>query len=203
MSPGSPATMRAMVLRHPHSPLQLTCMLLPAVLRREHGRWHATGRFRDAFVEVAGIVTAFTLAHSLTLALAALGFVNPPSRLVESAIAATVVIAALNNLYPLVPTRRWTLAFALGLIHGFGFAGVLGDLGLPQTALLPALAGFNLGVETGQLVIVCAFLPLAWGLRTTSLYRRAILAGGSVAVVAIASVWLLQRSLNLDFGLGL
>ena len=100
------------------------------------------------------IVTAFTLAHSITLSLAALGVVSLPSRWVESAIALSVVLAALNNIWPVVYGKRWVIAFAFGLIHGFGFASVLADLGLPQESLLIALVAFNLGVELGQLVIV-------------------------------------------------
>ena len=102
-------------------------------------------------------MTSFTVAHSITLSLAALSVISLPSRLVESTIALSVVLAALNNLKPLVAERRWAVAFAFGLIHGFGFASVLADLGLPQGALLLALVGFNLGVEIGQLAIVSGF----------------------------------------------
>ena len=89
------------------------------------------------------------------------------------------------------------MAFAFGLIHGFGFASVLTDLGLPQGALLLALVGFNVGVEIGQLAIVTAFLPLAYGLRATWFYRRMIFSGGSVVIAAIAAMWLAERSLNV------
>jgi hypothetical protein len=111
-------------------------------------------------------------------------------------VALTIVLAALNNLFPLVTTRRWSLAFGLGLIHGFGFAGALRDLGLPDDALAVALAGFNLGVETGQLAIVAAVLPLAFALRQTWLYRRLALPVGSAAVALLALVWCLERGLN-------
>ena len=113
------------------------------------------------------VVTAFTLAHSITLTLAALRLVELPSRLVESAIAASVVLAAVNNLVPVVERRRWMVAFAFGLIHGFGFASVLAELGLPQETLVLSLLGFNLGVELGQLAIVAVFLPTAYALRNT------------------------------------
>jgi hypothetical protein len=92
----------------------------------EPGRWHAVATFREAFFEVLGIVTAFTIAHSITLSLAVLGFITLPSRLIESTIAASVVVAALNNLYPLIEKRLWIVAFAFGLVHGLGFANVLG-----------------------------------------------------------------------------
>ena len=149
------------------------------------------------------VVTAFTIAHSITLSLAALGVISLPSRWVESAIAASVVLAALNNVYPLVYAGRWAIAFGFGLIHGFGFASVLADLGLPQESLLLALVAFNLGVELGQLVIVGVFLPFAYALRDTRWYRRTIFVGGSVAVIAMASVWLIQRAFNVTLLPGL
>jgi hypothetical protein len=177
--------------------LFLLSLLLPAVLLRQRRHWLPVARFADAFWDVFKIVTSFTVAHSITLSLAALGVISLPSRLVESAIAASVVLAALNNLLPLVGGRRWVVAFAFGLIHGFGFASVLTELGLPRDALVLALVGFNLGVEAGQLTIVAVFLPLAYYLRASWFYRRVVLLGGSTAIVAVAMVWLLERSLNL------
>jgi hypothetical protein len=114
--------------------------------------------------------------------------------LVESAIAASVVLAALNNVWPLFHGRRWMVAFVFGLVHGFGFASVLADLGLPQGALALALVGFNVGVEVGQLAIVLVFLPLAFALRRTWFYRRAVLVGGSLVIAAIAAAWLAERA---------
>ncbi len=178
--------------------LFLLALLLPAVLWWENGRWRPATALRTVLLETAAIVTAFTLAHSLTLSLAVLGVVALPSRLVEFVIAFTVVLAALNNLFPLVTTRRWLLAFVLGLIHGFGFASVLRDLGLPTDALALALAGFNLGVETGQLAIVAVVLPLAFALRQTWLYRRLALPAGSAVVALVALAWCLERGLNLS-----
>ena len=89
------------------------------------------------------------------------------------------------------------MAFAFGLIHGFGFASVLVDLGLPQGALALALLGFNLGVEGGQLAIVAAFLLLAYPARTSRFYRRAVLGGGSLLIAAVASVWFVERAFDL------
>ena len=177
--------------------LFLLSLLLPAVLSLHGGRWQAVERFPPAFWDVFKIVTSFTVAHSITLSLAALGVVSLPSRLVESGIATSVVLAALNNVFPLVHGRRWMVAFAFGLIHGFGFASVLRDLGLPQGALLIALVGFNLGVEGGQLAIVSVFLPVAYWLRTTWLYRRLVFIGGSLAIVAVAGIWLVERAFNM------
>ena len=177
--------------------LFLLSLLLPAVLVRERRGWQPNASFRGAFTDVAKIVTAFTLAHSITLTLAALSIVVLPSRWVESGIALSVVLAALNNLFPVVASGRWIAAFGFGLLHGFGFAGALHDLGLPSGSLALSLAGFNLGVEAGQLAIVLAFLPLAFALRSTWTYRRLVFGGGSIAVAAIASVWLVERAFDV------
>ena len=177
--------------------LFLLSLLLPAVLVRRDRKWQAGGSFRRAFIETAKVVTAFTLAHSITLSLAALGVVSLPSRWVESAIALSVVLAALNNLFPVVNNGRWVAAFAFGLLHGFGFAGALRDLGLPTGSLALSLAGFNIGVELGQLAIVAAFLPLAYALRRTWSYRRLVLAGGSAAIAAVAAVWFAERAFDV------
>ena len=149
---------------------------------------------------IAKVVTAFTLAHSLTLSAAALGVVELPSRFVESAIAASIIVAALNNVWPLVTARLWMLAFGFGLIHGFGFASVLADLGLPKTGLAVALLGFNLGVEIGQLAIVAALLPVIYALKAWPQYRRIAMPLGSLAMAALAGVWLLERSFDIQFG---
>ena len=103
------------------------------------------------------------------------------------------VLAALNNLLGFSALKRWRLAFVFGLVHGFGFASVLLDLGLPTSSLLAALGGFNIGVELGQLAIVGVFLPLAWALRRTRFYRWGVVTGGSVAIVVLGVFWTLQR----------
>ena len=174
--------------------LFLLSLLLPAVLAP--GATKQDQSLRAAFIDVLKVVTAFTLAHSLTLTLASLQVLSLPSRWVESAIAASVVLAAVNNIVPLFRGRRPLAAFAFGLIHGFGFAGVLADLGLPQGALVLSLAGFNAGVELGQLAIVAAFLPLAYLTRRTWFYRQ-LMSTGSVAIALIAAVWLFERAFDM------
>jgi len=176
--------------------LFLLALLLPAVLQREGGDWRGVAAFRPAFMNVLKIVTAFTLAHSLTLSLATLGIVRLPSRLTESAIAASVALAAANNLWPMVRERGWLVAFAFGLVHGFGFANALSELGLAHSAPALALVGFNLGVEIGQLAIVAVFLPLAYALRRSWSYQQLGLRLGSAFIVLMAGVWLLERALN-------
>ena len=177
--------------------LFLLALLLPAVLVRWEGRWQGAPSLRIAMIEVVKVVTAFTLAHSITLTLAALGVVSLPSRLVESVIAASVVLAALDNLWGRMERRRWALAFGFGLVHGFGFASVLADLGLPQDALVLALVGFNVGVELGQLAIVLVFLPVAFALRGTSFYRTGVLQGGSILIALLAAWWFVERAFDL------
>lgn len=177
--------------------LFLMSLLLPAVLVYGRQRWDGAPTFRVVLHEVLWVVTAFTVAHSITLTLAALEVVALPSRWVESTIAASVVLAAINNLWPVVQRRRWTVAFVFGLIHGFGFASVLTELGLPADALVLSLLGFNVGVEFGQLCIVAAFLPLAFWLRNTPFYRKVVLAGGSWLTLLVALVWFAERAFNL------
>jgi len=177
--------------------LFLLALLLPAVVVREARRWQPVAAFRPAFWSVLRIVTAFTVAHSVTLTLATLGVISLPSRWVESTIAASVIIAALNNVFPLFRERRWVMAFLFGLIHGFGFASVLTDLGLPQDALVVALVGFNVGVETGQLAIVAAFLPLIYFLRRSWVYRQLLLNGGSILIAILATIWFVERAFDI------
>jgi hypothetical protein len=179
--------------------LFLVALLLPSVLVRRGDRhaghlWVPVGTLRSALMDVLKIVTAFTVAHSITLSLSAVGVLLLPSRFVESGIAASVVLAAVNNVVPILEEDRWTAAFALGLLHGFGFSATLMDLGLPRQNLVVTLFGFNLGVEFGQMCVVAAFLPLAYLARRTVAYRRVALLGGSVAIAGVATVWFVERA---------
>ncbi len=167
--------------------LFLLCLLLPAVFPRAGEPQTLRTVSRDVFQ----VVTAFTLAHSITLVISAVGLVTLPSRLVETAIALSVVAAALNNLVRLIDAR-WAVAFALGLLHGFGFSSVLVDLGLPSGQLVAALLGFNLGVELGQAAIVLVTLPLLYMIRSTFAYRALVL-GGSTAAALLATFWTYER----------
>ena len=183
--------------------LFLLTLLLPAVLIRRPGprgggAWEPVGELRGAVGGVVRVVTAFTVAHSVTLSLSALGLVAPPARLVEVVIAASVVVAALNNVWPIVTRRVWLVAFVFGLVHGFGFANVLQELGMPRRLVLLALFGFNLGVEIGQLSVVAVFLPVAYALRRSTAYRRFGLLAGSWVAAGLAFVWLLERALDRE-----
>jgi HupE/UreJ protein len=175
--------------------LFLLSLLLPAVLARRNGRWEPVEGVRPAFFSILKVVTAFTLAHSITLSLAALDVVRLPSRLTESVIAASIVVAALNNIFPLVTETRARIAFAFGLLHGFGFASVLADMGLPSGARVLSLIAFNCGIEAGQLAVVLGVMPAVYALRRVEVYRRALLPWGSAAIALLALAWLIQRAL--------
>ncbi len=163
----------------------VVALLLAAVYRRTLGQ---------ALPEVLRIVTAFTLAHSLTLILAALEIIQLPSRFVESAIAASIVYVSVENLLIDQPRHRWPLALLFGLVHGLGFASMLRPLLPPRAVVVPLLL-FNVGVELGQLSIVLILLPLLslLALRDPAGYRRRVLIGGSAAIGVLGLTWLIER----------
>jgi HupE/UreJ protein len=174
--------------------LFLLSLLLPAVLvMQRHVGWRPVESFWPACLDVIKIVTAFSISHSITLSLAVLGIVHVPSRLVESGIALSVLVAAFNNVYPMVAKRVWLIAFAFGFIHGLGFASALTGLQLPPGAMAASLGGFSVGVEIGQEAIVLAFLPAAFAIRRTRFYQVGLLRWGSWTIVAIAAGWLIER----------
>ncbi len=175
----------------------LLALLLPSVLRWQPRGWEANPSFRASFVCVLKIVTAFTLAHSVTLSLAALKIVHLNSRLVETVIALSVAFAASNNVFALWPDFGWVIAFVFGFIHGFGFANVLTDLGLERGSLAAPLIGFNTGVELGQLGIVALFLPLAFKFRGLQFYRVGVFKFGSLLITALAGIWAWERMFDL------
>lgn len=178
--------------------LFLLCLLLPAVLCLQDRQWQPVEEFRPALGSVLKIVTTFTVAHSITLWLAVMEYVTLPSQMVEATIAFSIVITAINNLYPVLSLPGWLIAFAFGLIHGFGFANVLLDLGLSEVTLAISLLGFNVGVELGQLAIVVVFLPIAYLIRGTSFYRVVVLKLGSVLIASIALIWMYERLFNAE-----
>jgi hypothetical protein len=177
--------------------LFLLCLLLPAVMQRGERGWRPVERISQAILPVTGIVTAFTVAHSITLALAALKLVSLPSSFIEPAIAVTIVLAALDNIRPVFPVRRVVVAFCFGLIHGFGFASVLAELELPTADFAWALLQFNLGLELGQLMIVIVATAILFGLRRGAGYRPVVIRGGSLVAMAIAGLWFVERTANL------
>lgn len=179
-----------LVLGYDHV-LFLLVLILPATIVR--GARLGTAATRRRVMELAGIVTAFTVAHSLTLGLAALNVVRPPITWVEIVIALSIGLAAVNLFWPVLGEKTWRLAFGFGLIHGFGFASVLGDLtsGASQTVL--ALAGFNLGVELGQLALLVLVFPLLLWLARYRFYQKAAVPMVAVAVSAVSLYWVIER----------
>lgn len=181
--------------------LFLLSLLLPAALVRKNADWYAKLSFRRTFWDVLAVVTAFTVAHSITLSLAALGYISLPTRWVESAIAASVAIAAFNNIYPVFVHRRTWFAFGFGLIHGMGIASVLLDMGLPESQWLWSLMGFNIGVEAGQLAIVSVALPLIILFSQYRYYPALVIRAGSAGIIVVALFWLAERSLNFQMNI--
>lgn len=172
--------------------LFLLALLLPAVLQRKEQKWLAIASVKTILGNTVWIVSAFTLAHSITLTATAMGWVDPSSRWVELGIALSVLFAALNNIWPLVIRLGW-LTFAFGLLHGMGFAGVLGELGLPADQQLLSILAFNLGVEIGQLGILVILLPLLIFMRHTPLYSRGVMPVGSILIALMAVLWSIER----------
>jgi hydrogenase/urease accessory protein HupE len=151
-------------------------------------------------VPVIKIVTAFTIAHSITLSLAALNIIVIPSAVVEPAIAASIVYVAMENFFSRNIDKRWRITFAFGLVHGFGFAGALREIGLPTNAIAPALAAFNIGVEIGQVAIVSIVIPLLIALDRLLAVDKAKPARAATLVYALSalitvlgSYWFLTR----------
>lgn len=177
--------------------LFLIALMLPVVLRRTGRAWTPVSRFREAAWPIFGMVTMFTIAHSFTLALAGLKLIALSPRVIEPAIALTIMVAALDNLVPILRGRRKLFAFLFGLIHGFGFAGVLGELNLPASGFVTALLQFNVGVEVGQLAIVMTALCVLFAIRAWPRYPAIVLRGGAMAAFLLAAIWLVERVFDL------
>ncbi|WP_116125402.1 HupE/UreJ family protein [Lewinella sp. IMCC34183] len=198
--------------------LFLIALLLPAVVTRREPRaavgaagsvalggssawagsiWQPVDRFKPALFYVLKIVTFFTIAHTITLSLSALGLVELPGYLVESLIALSIALAAAHNLRPLFHNDGVIIAFVFGLFHGFGFASVLREVGLQNEFMTLSLLGFNLGVELAQVLIILLLFPVLYLLRRTAFYRY-LLIGGSVLLIVIALYWFIERFFDVD-----
>ena len=139
-------------------------------------------------------VTAFTLAHTITLALAALGVVQAPVTIVEPLIALSIVWIAVENCF-FKQTSKWRpfIVFGFGLLHGLGFATVLYAYGLPQGNLVPSLLAFNIGVELGQLMVLLGAAVLVWFIRKKSWYRQRVQIPASVMIALVGLFWFIER----------
>ena len=177
--------------------LFLVALLLPAVLVRRDNRWEPVDNFRAAFWNIVKIVTVFTVAHSITLGLAALEIVQLPARFVESMIALSIILVALNNIYPIFRRGVLLIVFLFGLFHGLGFASVMGDLPFRMQDLLYVLLAFNAGVEIGQIAIVAAVFLVIFSLRKHDFYTRTVPVYGSTTLCAVAGYWFVERALGL------
>jgi hydrogenase/urease accessory protein HupE len=171
-------------------------LLMVVVTRSERGGWKLRPA-RDGVIYTTTIVTSFTVAHSITLIAAALGWIELSSRLVESVIAASIIYVAVENVVRPDPPHRFLVTFAFGLIHGLGFASMLRPLLPPEDVVVPLLL-FNIGVEIGQLAVVCLSLPALYGLArliSPEKYRRYVLVGGAIALGLAGLIWLVDRAL--------
>ena len=210
VTPGYGETVRSFFLTGVHHLLTgidhmlfVTMLLVPAMFRRRehshgvHAAMVPVSAFRGMFLESIKVLSAFTLAHGTTLTLSVLHIVSIPERLSEAGIALTILITALDNIFHVIPGKRWPLAFAFGLVHGLGFATALGPLSLPPVALGVALISFNLGLEAAQVSIAAVVLPIGFALRNTRLYPRRIMPGISAAVALVALAWFTDRAMDL------
>jgi hypothetical protein len=182
--------------------LFLLALLLPAVVHRFKKEWVPTEKFYPSFIYVVKIVTVFTLAHTITLSAATLGLVNLPSRLVESIIALSIAIAALDIIYPIFRGRIWLVVFVFGLFHGFGFASVLSNYAIPESYLTLSLLSFNLGVEAGQVAIVAVLFPILFLLRNSWVYPKLFLKSAAAVLIIVSLYWFIERGFEIDLPAG-
>jgi hypothetical protein len=176
--------------------LFLLALLLPAPLLVGCSRWTGFAGVRHSVLQILKVVTAFTIGHSITLALAALGLVRVPSRPIEVLIALSILVSAAHALRPLFPGREAGIAAGFGLMHGLAFAATLQNLGLGWWERVASLLGFNLGIETMQLIVVSAVMPSLVLLSRTRAYSLLRISGGLFAMFASAG-WIAERLLNV------
>ena len=171
----------------------LLLLLLPSVLRGSGSGWTQATSGRDVIRDLVRIVTAFTIAHSVTLGLAASGTVRIPVQPVEIAIAGSIIVAGIINQFPAASRWRLRLALGFGFVHGFGFANALEEIGAGGVGLAPMLGGFNLGVEVAQLLIIAVALPLLWLLSRTTRYASRLMPAASLATAMTGAIWFVGR----------
>jgi hypothetical protein len=181
--------------------LFLLALLLPSVMVWSGTSWRGAPDIRSALWRVVKIVTVFTIAHSVTISMSILGVISLSSRLVESIIAISIGIAALNILLPRIGSNSAWVVLAFGLFHGFGFASVMRELAIPEEYLLWSLLGFNVGVEIGQLTIVGVVVPVLFLLRNKFFYPRVVMPVGASALIFVSLYWFVERAFDVDFAL--
>jgi HupE / UreJ protein len=176
--------------------LFLIALLLPAPLLVSGSRWAGFAGARQSALQILKVVTAFTIGHSITLALAALGLLRAPARPIEVLIALSILVSAAHAFRPIFPGRESAIAAFFGLIHGLAFATTLGELGLSRWQRVASILGFNLGIETMQLIVVASIMPSFILLSRTRAYPFLRIAGALFAAVASAS-WIAERLLGV------
>ena len=176
-------------------------LLLPSVLVLGAMRWRPAPSFGGSLWRVIKIATMFTIAHSITFTLAGLEILPlPPSKLVETIIAASIGAAALHNIRPIFGRGEATIAFVFGLFHGMGFAGLVADLDIDRTTQLVSLLGRNVGIEIGQVIVILVTFPALFLLRRTQAYLPLMYAG-SVMLAILAGMWVIERVFENDLNI--
>jgi len=179
--------------------LFVAVLLVPAALRRPAGNgWVAIDGLGRVLLETIKTLTAFTVAHAIVLTAALIAQVSVSARLVEPAVAVTIMLAALDNIRPVLPRLRWQVAFLFGLIHGLSFATALGPMRLPPVGMALALGSFNLGIEAGQIALAILLVPIAFIMRYETIYRRIVAPAASIAAATLAGIWFVDRVFALD-----
>ncbi len=172
--------------------LFVICLLLSATLLKNKNN-ESTSLISNTFK----LITAFTIAHSITLILASTKILSIPPTIIEPVIALSVIVLALLNLINTNNVKHWPIVFAFGLIHGFGFAFVLEEVPIASGTLITSLFGFNLGVEFGQLIIVLVILPALYLMYSRKYYQQLIIPALSIFIVLIGMYWFLERAFNI------
>ncbi len=176
-------------------------LLLTSVLVLNSGQWAPSPTFGASLRRVILVATMFTIAHSITFTLAGIDVLPlPPSKLVETLIAVSIGAAALHNLRPVFGHREWSLAFAFGLFHGMGFAGLIDELDINRSTQLVSLLGRNVGIEIGQLVIILISFPGLYLLRRTRAYRP-LMVVSSILLAVVSIIWVIERVFEVDAGI--
>jgi hypothetical protein len=175
--------------------LFLLALILPAPLVATNGRWSGHTGWKTAVLRIVKVVTAFTVGHSITLVLGALGWVSLPATLVESAIALSIMISAVHALAPILRGREVFIAGGFGLVHGMAFAATLADFHLDLWTLAASVLGFNLGIEAFQVMLILAAMPWLVLLARTRACGPFRFAGATLTGVA-AAAWFAERALG-------
>ena len=174
--------------------LFLIALVLPAaMIRREH-QWEPVTKFNSAIFYLIKLVTLFTIAHTMTLSLAALSVIDLPTRLVDLVIAISIAIVALDILFPIFKKKIAYVVFIFGLFHGFSFASVLSHLGVLGEHTALSLFGFNLGIEIGQVAVILIIFPILYLIRDYTFFPKIILKYGAVALIMLSAVWFVERA---------